>query len=135
MFPLLAGSDAIIWLTGVRLSPCAWLGNGHNFRLHVVLEVRPVYHFRPDRVRNHVRLCFLAYWLCARLGQQWRACGERTEVPRLLRRMQSIRGGTLRVASQAVRRLLTQIPAELNKVLERLGLLHLLGQPPPWAHM
>jgi hypothetical protein len=39
----------------------------------------------------------------------------------------------LRVAGQAVQRLLTQIPAELNKVLERLGLLHLFGQPPSWA--
>ena len=31
------------------------------------LEVRPVFHRRPDRVRNHVRLCFLAYWISARL--------------------------------------------------------------------
>jgi transposase len=103
-------------------------------QLKSYLEVRPVYHFRPDRVRNHLRLCFLAYWLCARLGQEWRAKGERGEVPRLLRRLQSIRVGTLRVAGQAVRQLLTQIPADLNAVLERLGLLHLFGQPPPWAH-
>src|SRR5690242_10671260 len=103
-------------------------------QLKSYLEVRPVYHFRPDRVRNHVRLCFLAYWLCARLGQEWRAKGERGEVPRLLRRLQSIRVGTLRVAGQVVRRLLTDIPAELNAVLERLGLLHLFGQPPSWAH-
>ena len=102
-------------------------------QLKSYLEVRPVYHWRPDRVRNHVRLCFLAYWLCARLGQEWRAKGERTEVPRLLRRLQSIRVGTLRVAGQAARRLLTQIPAELNAVLDRLGLLHLFGQPPAWA--
>jgi hypothetical protein len=33
------------------------------------LEVRPVYHRRPDRVINHVRLNFLAYWLSARLGE------------------------------------------------------------------
>jgi hypothetical protein len=98
------------------------------------LEVRPVYHWRPDRVRNHVRLCLLAYWLCARLGQEWRAGGERAEVPRLLRRLQAIRVGTLRVAGQTVRRLLTQVPADLNAVLERLGLRHLFGQPPPWAH-
>jgi transposase len=103
-------------------------------QLKSYLEVRPVYHFRPDRVRNHVRLCFLAYWLCARLGQEWRARGERAEVPRLLRRLQSIRVGTLRVSGQVVRRLLTQIPAELNAVLERLGVLHLFGQPPSWAH-
>ena len=67
------------------------------------------------------------------MGQEWRAKGERGEVPRLLRRLQSIRVGTLRVAGQVVRRLLTQIPAELNAVLARLGLLHLFGQPPGWA--
>jgi transposase len=32
------------------------------------LEVRPVYHYRPDRVVNHVRICFIAYWLSARLA-------------------------------------------------------------------
>ena len=51
----------------------------------------------------------------------------------MLRRLQSIRVGTLRVAGQVVRRLLTQIPAEFNALLDRLGLLHLFGQPPPWA--
>jgi hypothetical protein len=97
------------------------------------LEVRPVYHFRPDRVRNHVRLCFLAYWLCARLGQEWRAKGPSVDVPRLLRRLQSIRVGTVTLAGHAVRRLLTPIPAELNAVLEQLGLLPLFAQPPRWA--
>jgi hypothetical protein len=33
------------------------------------LEVRPIFHRRPDRVINHVRLCFLAYWLSARTGK------------------------------------------------------------------
>jgi len=50
----------------------------------------------------------------------------------LLRWLQTIRVGTLQVASHAVRRLLTQVLAELNAVLERLGLRHLFGQPPPW---
>jgi len=39
------------------------------------LEVRPVYHRRPDRVINHVRLCFFVYWLSARLGGEWRGRG------------------------------------------------------------
>jgi transposase len=51
------------------------------------LEVRPVHHRRPDRVVNHVRLCFLAYWLSARLGGEWRAKGETEEVPRILRHL------------------------------------------------
>jgi transposase len=103
--------------------------------LKTYLEVRPVYHFRPDRVRNHVRLCFLAHWLCARLGQEWRAKGQSADAPRLLRQLQAIRVGTFTVAGQEVRRLLTQIPAELNAVLESLGLLSLFAQPPRWAQM
>jgi hypothetical protein len=31
------------------------------------LPERPVYHRRPDRVRHHARICFLAYWLSAKL--------------------------------------------------------------------
>jgi hypothetical protein len=42
--------------------------------------------------------------------------------------------GTFKLAGQEVRRLLTEIPAELNAVLERLGLLPLFAKPPPWAH-
>ena len=44
------------------------------------MEVRPVFHWRPDRVRNHVRLCFIAYWLCAKLALEWRVKGEKGEV-------------------------------------------------------
>ena len=29
-------------------------------QLKTYMEVRPVFHWRPDRVRNHVRLCFIA---------------------------------------------------------------------------
>src|SRR5206468_1915379 len=64
------------------------------------LEVRPVYHWRPDRVVNHVRLCFLAYWLSARLGREWRAKGETQEVPRVLRHLQTIRLGSLRMGKR-----------------------------------
>jgi transposase len=97
------------------------------------LEVRPVFHWRPDRVRNHVRLCFIAYWLCARLAHEWRAKGEKGELQRLLRQLQAIRVGTLKIADQASKRLLTQIPPELNALLARVGLLSLFAQPPAWA--
>jgi hypothetical protein len=66
-------------------------------QLKSYLEVRPVFHWRPDRVINHVRLCFLAYWLSARLGKEWRDKGEREEPPRLLRKLQTIRAGSLRL--------------------------------------
>jgi len=102
-------------------------------QLKSYLEVRPVFHWRPDRVRNHVRLCFIAYWLCAKLANEWRAKGEPGEVQRLLRRLQAIRVGTLKIADQDSKRLLTQIPSELNTLLGQLGLLPLFSQPPAWA--
>ena len=99
------------------------------------LEVRPVFHYRPDRVRNHIRLCFLAYWLSARLGQEWGRLQERGEVPRLLRRLQTIRVGVLTLRGATLRTALTHIPKPLNALLAKLGLLHLFASPPAWARL
>ena len=43
--------------------------------------------------------------------------------------------GTLKIAGQDLKRLLTQIPPELNVLLARLGLLPLFTQPPAWAEV
>ena len=94
------------------------------------LEVRPVYHRRPDRVINHVRLCFLAYWLSARLGAEWRARGETQEVPRVLRQLQTIRLGHLQLGPDTQRTVMTQVPKEMNEQLQRLGLAPLFAAPP-----
>ena len=99
-------------------------------QLKSFLEVRPVFHRRPDRVRNHVRLCFLAYWLSARLGGEWRLAKEPGEVPRILRRLQTIRIGRLQVGDKPVGSLMTDIPKELNDTLEKLGLLKLFASLP-----
>lgn len=97
------------------------------------LEVRPVFHRRPDRVRNHVRICFLAYWLTAKLDRQWRAKDQTIEVHNLLRQLQSIRLGRLAVAGKELKTVVTQVPKELNATLSKLGLLPLFSQPPRWA--
>jgi transposase len=94
------------------------------------LEVRPVHHRRADRVVNHVRLCFLAYWLSARLGGEWRVKGETEEVPRILRHLQNIRVGCLRMGPRIQRTLMTQIPKHMNAQLQRLGLISLFATPP-----
>jgi transposase len=94
------------------------------------LEVRPVHHRRPDRVVNHVRLCFLAYWLSARLGGEWRARGLHEEVPRLLRQLQTIRLGKLRLGHHVQATLMTQIPSHLNDLLQQLELTTLFAAPP-----
>ena len=97
------------------------------------LRVRPVFHYRPDRVRNHVRICFLAYWLSAKLEAQWRLKGQTIEVPNLLRQLQTIRLGRLEVNGQSLKIKVTRVPKDLNAVLSKLGLLELFTQPPAWA--
>lgn len=94
------------------------------------LEVRPVHHRRPDRVVNHVRLCFLAYWLSARLGSEWRQKGQKEEVPRVLRQLQTIRLGRLQTGKHVHRTLMTQIPKHMNQQLQKLGLAELFAAPP-----
>jgi hypothetical protein len=93
------------------------------------LEVRPIHHRRPDRVVNHVRLCFLAYWLSARLGGEWRAKGETEEVPRVLRHLQTIRLGLLRMGPDRHRAVMTQVPQNMNEQLRKLGLAPLFASP------
>lgn len=97
------------------------------------LRVRPVFHRRPDRVRNHVRLCFLAYWLSARLERQWRQKDQTIEVHNLLRQLQTIRLGCLEIDGKAFKTMVTQVPKDLNGTLNTLGLLPLFAQPPAWA--
>jgi transposase len=97
------------------------------------LRVRPVFHWRPDRVRNHVRICFLAYWLTAKLERQWREKDETIEVHNLLRQLQSIRLGRLQVEGKTLKTLVTEVPKDLNPVISKLGLLPLFSQPPVWA--
>lgn len=97
------------------------------------LRVRPVFHWRADRVRNHVRICFLAYWLSAKLELQWQQKDQRIEVHNLLRQLQSIRLGRLEVGGKIFRTMVTQVPKDLNATLNKLGLLPLFAHPPAWA--
>jgi hypothetical protein len=102
-------------------------------QLKSYLEVRPIFHRRPDRVRNHVRLCFVAYWLSARLGRQWRRSGETGEVPRILRRLQTIRIGRLQVGGKPAQTLMTDVPKALNDMLGKLDLIKLFATLPTWV--
>ena len=96
-------------------------------------KVRPIYHYRPDRVVNHVRLCFIAYWLRARLAREWTERGCQTEVPRLLRQLQSIRLARFRALGACAPAAITPISKELNEILSQLDLLKLFTTPPKWA--
>jgi transposase len=97
------------------------------------LQVRPVFHRRPDRVRNHVRICFLAYWLTAKLERLWRQKDQTIEVHNLLRQLQSVRLGRLELDGKALKTMVTRVPKDLNGTLSQLGLLPLFAHPPTWA--
>jgi hypothetical protein len=125
-------------------APCAQVQRHYKNLLEVeeafcelksYLRVRPVFHYRPDRVINHVRLCFVAYWISARLATAWRALGETGEVTRILRLLQTIRLGQLHLDDKPLPGLvrLTNVPPELNALLGKLKLLHLFATPPKWA--
>jgi len=97
------------------------------------LRVRPVFHWRPDRVRNHMRICFLAYWLTAKLERRWRQHDETIEVHNLLRQLQSIRLGHLKAGNKTLKTEVTEVPKDLNAILAKLKLLPLFSQPPAWT--
>lgn len=97
------------------------------------LEMRPIYHQKDMRVRNHIRICFLAYWISSRLRREWRQLGETREVPLVLRELQRIRVGRLKLGDEIFKAALTDIPKQLYSLLDRLKLLHLFAQVPKWA--
>jgi len=97
------------------------------------LRVRPMFHHRPDRVRNHVRICFIAYWLSAKLDQQWRQKDQTIEVHNLLRQLQCIRVGHLELEGKTFKTVVTHVPKEMNATLDKLGLVPLFASPPAWA--
>jgi len=97
------------------------------------LRVRPMFHRRPDRVRNHVRICFIAYWLSAKLELQWRQKDQTIEVHNLLRQLQCIRLGRLELEGKTFKTVVTHVPKVLNATLDKLGLMPLFAAPPAWA--
>ena len=49
------------------------------------LKIRPVYHYLRRRVRAHVLICFLGFYLVKRMESELRAAGETQEVELVLR--------------------------------------------------
>jgi transposase len=96
------------------------------------MQVRPVYHYRDDRVRNHVRICFMAYWLSARLAREWKLLGEKTEVPRILQKLQTIRLGSIKLKNQTLPPQITQIPSDLHDLIVQLKINKLFDSSPRW---
>jgi transposase len=101
--------------------------------LKTYLEVRPIYHHKPHRVINHIRICYLAYWMSARIGREWGMAGEVQEVTRLLRKLQTIRIGKLKIGEQTQRTVMTEVPKDLEETIQKLNLNKHYASPPKWV--
>ena len=95
----------------------------------VALELRPVYHKSDDRIRAHVFVCFLAYYLLwhmqARLQPLFAADGagahRRWSLEMVVERLKSLREEQLLVEGVPVRSVRTGPDNEQAKILELLG--------------
>jgi len=62
---------ATLWKRYIQLTEAEWA-----FRIHKEeLEIRPIWHHKPDRVLAHILVCFLAYVLWKALAQWMRGAG------------------------------------------------------------
>jgi hypothetical protein len=90
------------------------------------LKVRPIYHYRSRRVRAHVLICFLAYYLVKQMELDLRALGQGEEVELLLRRWDQLKVNEIRLELGEERRTewqwsLGEIGQGIHKELEQLG--------------
>lgn len=67
------------------------------------------------------------------MKNEWHVLSETREVPLILRELQQIRIGKLRIGKKQVKTLMTDIPEKLNSKLGKLGLLQLFQTIPKWA--
>jgi transposase len=90
------------------------------------LEIRPVYHWRRRRIRAHVLICFLAYYLVRKMELELRAQGEVREVERILRNWDQLELVEIRVEVGDVHRRewqwsLGKLGTEIQSEIQRLG--------------
>ena len=47
-----------------------------SFRIQKhTLRIRPIYHFKPERVKGHILLCYMAFSLMRYLEYEMKRCG------------------------------------------------------------
>jgi len=65
------------------------------------IEIAPVYHRLPERIRAHALICFLALVLQRVIRQRLKACGSVLSPDRALRTLRQIQRHTVKIAGQA----------------------------------
>ena len=95
----------------------------------VALEMRPVYHKTDARIKAHVFLCFLSYYLLWHAQQRLKPLfqkdrtGEqrRWSLPGVIERLKSLRTNQLLVSGVQVKQVTTEPDREQREIIELLG--------------
>jgi len=98
-----------------------------------LLELRPVYHHRDERVQAHVFVAALALLLDRALEKSLRAAGSGLSTPFAWQALEMIRCVELEVG-QHRKICVTRGNQHVVEVLRALGITHLDPPPPPEAH-
>ena len=90
------------------------------------LQLRPVYHYKHRRIRAHVLVCFLAFYLVKQLELELRAQGVGTEVELLLRRWEQLKVSAIQLELGDEQRTewqwsLGEVGQGIQRELQRLG--------------
>lgn len=86
---LTESDPAVLWKRYIQLTEAEWA-----FRITKdELELRPIWHQKPERVQAHILVCFLAYVLWKTLAQWMKAAGLGDAPRTLLRELARIKSG------------------------------------------
>ncbi len=120
-------NPAVLWKRYIQLTEAEWA-----FRITKdELQLRPIWHHKPERVQAHILVCFLAYVLWKTLAQWMRAAGLGDAPRTLLRELARIKSGDVVMPTMTtdgrpgntVRIRCVTTPDKAQKVLlKRLGL-------------
>lgn len=118
---------ATLWKCYIQLTEAEWA-----FRITKdELEIRPIWHQKPERVRAHILVCFLAYALWKTLAQWMKASGLGDAPRTLVEELAKIKSGDVVLAARSpdgrnprsIRlRCVTTPDAAQKTLLSRLGL-------------
>lgn len=85
------------------------------------IEIAPVYHWRPERIRAHALICFMALVLYRVLRARLRGAGSRYSPERVLRTLRKIQRHTVRIAGKPYQGLTRPTP-EQRELFEEVGI-------------
>lgn len=119
---------ATLWKRYIQLTEAEWA-----FRITKdELEIRPIWHQKPDRVKAHILVCFLAYVLWKALAQWMKAAGLGDAPRTLVEEFHKIKSGDVVLPTRTadgrtgktIRVRCVTTPDKAQKVLlSRLGLI------------